>query len=105
MNIIAKSVGTLIAAYLVRNLPGRASKVILCGIPSTSDERLKIFQEAFKSFPAERVIVYQNERDPFKTPAEIKEFMSKVNPAIKVNAMQGAGHNYPYYEDFNKFLI
>ncbi|MBI1864085.1 alpha/beta hydrolase, partial [Candidatus Woesebacteria bacterium] len=35
-NIIAKSVGTLVAALVVKKIPDQIEKVILCGIPSVS---------------------------------------------------------------------
>lgn len=103
-NIVAKSVGTLIAAYVVGEIPKKIGKVILCGIPSVSNERLEIFKKAFSNFPSQNVIVYQNEKDPFVKPNEIKEFMKKVNPKIKVVSMPRHDHHYPYYEEFNKFL-
>lgn len=110
-NLIAKSVGTLVAAYVVRSIPDQVSKVVLCGIPSTSDERLEIFREAFANFPVEKVICFQNEHDPFKTPKDIEDFMEKVHPqhqkfgvGVKVEPKQRNDHHYPYYEDFNKFF-
>ena len=83
-NLIAKSVGTLVVALVLKAIPQKIKKVILCGIPTISGERLKIFQEAFVHFPSENVLVFQNTRDPFASFAEVKEFMSKVNPKIKV---------------------
>jgi pimeloyl-ACP methyl ester carboxylesterase len=104
VNIIAKSVGTLVAAYIAREIPDKINKIILCGIPSTSGERLKIFQEAFGQISAKRIICFQNEKDPFASPEEISKFMSKVNFKIKVKSMPRSDHHYPYYPEFNKFL-
>lgn len=103
-NIIAKSVGTLVAAAVVKKIPAQIEKVILCGIPSVSPQRLKIFQESFKNFPAERIIVIQNSRDPLGPYDKVKEFMAKVYPKIKVIEKPRSDHHYPYPEDFNKFL-
>lgn len=103
-NIVAKSVGTLVAAYVVEAIPHRIHRVILCGIPSVSSQRLEIFQKAFRQFPAEKVIVFQNEKDPFATYAEVKEFMAAVNPDIVVIKKPAHNHDYPYFEDFEKFL-
>lgn len=105
VNIVAKSVGTLVAAYVIETIPEQINKIILCGIPTVSDERLGVFQEAYKNIEPIRVICYQNEGDPFEKPDDIKRFMQKVNPKIKVLSMQRADHHYPYYEDFNKFLV
>ncbi len=104
INIIAKSVGTLIAAYIARAIPDRIEKVVLCGVPSTSLMRQKIFGDAFSNFPPEKIIVYQNDGDPFKKPDEIKTFFSKINTNIKVIAKPRRDHNYPYYEEFNAYL-
>jgi len=104
VNIIAKSVGTLVAALIAKEIPGQISKVILCGIPTVSEERLKIFREAFSKFPSEKVTVFQNEKDPFASLEEVKAFMKKVNPEIKVRAMPRSDHHYPYYEEFQLFL-
>ncbi len=103
-NLVAKSVGSLVAAYTVGAIPEKIGKVILCGIPSVSAQRLKIFQEAFKDFPAEKVLVFQNTKDPFATFAEVKDFMNKVNPKIKVVEKPLHTHDYPYFEEFRKFL-
>lgn len=103
-NIIAKSVGTLVTALVLSQIPDRIHKVILCGIPSTSDERLKIFSEAFKNFPPENVMVIQNTKDPLGSYSEVKDFMKKVNPKINVIEKPRSDHNYPYFSDFQEFL-
>jgi predicted alpha/beta-hydrolase family hydrolase len=103
-NIIAKSVGTLVAALIANEVPSQVKKIILCGIPTVSDERLKIFQEAFTGFPPEKIIVFQNEKDPFATDEEVKSFMMKVNPKIKVISKERKDHHYPYFDEFQKFL-
>lgn len=104
INIIAKSVGTLVAALIAKEIPEKIEKIILCGIPTVSEERLKISKEAFSSFPSERIIVFQNQKDPFTTDSEVIEFMKKVNPKIIVNSMPRGDHHYPYYEEFQNFL-
>lgn len=105
INIIAKSVGTLVAALIAKEIPERIQKIILCGIPTVSEERLKISKEAFSSFPPEKIIVFQNQKDPFATDVEVKEYMGKVNPKIKVISKERSDHHYPYYEEFQKFLF
>lgn len=104
VNIIAKSVGTLVATYIALDIPMQLGKIVLCGIPSTSDERLKIFKEAFGNFDPAKIVCFQNERDPFAKPDEIRKFMSKVNPKIKVLSMPRRDHNYPYFEEFQNYL-
>jgi len=104
INIIAKSVGTLVAALIAKEILGQVSKVILCGIPTVSEERLKIFREAFSGFTPGKLIVFQNEKDPFTSFEELKMFMKKVNPKIEIRAMPRSDHHYPYYEEFQNFL-
>ena len=36
---------------------------------------------------------------------EVKNFMSKVNPKIKVVKMPRSDHHYPYPEEFRRFLL
>lgn len=103
-NIIAKSVGTFVAVLMVAKIPERIGKVILCGIPSVSDKRLKVFREAFENFPMENVIVFQNQNDPLGSYDKVSGFMQKVNPKIKVISKPRSDHHYPYYEDFQKFI-
>jgi len=104
MNMVAKSVGTLVAALITKEIPKRINKIILCGIPTVSEERLRISQDAFSSFPPENIMVFQNQKDPFATDIEVKDYMKKVNPEIVVNSMPRPDHHYPYYEEFQNFL-
>ncbi len=103
-NIIAKSMGTFIAAKLIPQLKGRIKKVILCGIPSTSQFRGEIYKEVFADFSSKNLIVFQNERDPFATYEEVKKFMTKVNPRVLVVKKERNDHHYPYPEEIGKFL-
>lgn len=103
-NIVAKSVGTLVAAKAKVKIPGKINKLILCGIPSVSEERLEIFKKAFSNLSEKDLICFQNEGDPFVKPKELETFMNKVNPRIKVISMPRHDHHYPYFEEFNKFL-
>lgn len=104
VNIIAKSVGTLVAAYIIELIPGQINKVILCGIPTVSEERLAVFQNAYKEIDPAHVICYQNEGDPFAKPLEVEKFLKKVNSKIEVVSKPRSDHDYPYFEDFNGFL-
>lgn len=103
-NIIAKSVGTLVAAYIVQEIPARIGKVILCGIPSISDKRKEIFKKAFSLFDGKKLAVFQNSKDPFASFEEVKKFVQEVNPKILVVEKPRSDHNYPYFEDFENFL-
>lgn len=103
-NIIAKSVGTRVAAALVLQAKDQINKIILCGIPSTSPEMEESFKTSFAHFPTDKIICFQNEKDPFKTAEEVKKFLKKINPKIKVIKKERSDHHYPYSLDFQKFL-
>lgn len=104
-NLIAKSVGTMVAMHLLPKIPEQIDKIILCGIPSVSEERLGLFQEALVNFPSGKIVIFQNIQDPFASFQEVKEFIQKVNLGIKVIEKPRSDHHYPYLEDFWKFLI
>jgi predicted alpha/beta hydrolase family esterase len=104
VNLIAKSVGTMIAMKVLAEIGDQIGKIILCGIPTVSPERLELFQATLKDFPDENIIVFQNSHDPFATYEEVKKFMVKVDPKIKVVEKERSDHNYPYFEDFQLFL-
>jgi predicted alpha/beta-hydrolase family hydrolase len=106
VNILAKSIGTLVASTIVKSSPDKIQKVIFCGIPlngiSKADRQtIKVFME---SFPAEKILCFQNENDPLGTFIEVKKFVAEANPKIKVIKKPGDDHNYPYYKDFETFL-
>jgi len=104
-NIIAKSVGTYVAAKLAPRIKSQLDKIILCGIPSTSEKRKEIYVKAFSSFPGKNLVCFQNENDPFAAFDEVKKFMREINPEVKVMRKPGNNHDYPYSEDFEKFLL
>lgn len=103
-NLIAKSVGTRVVASLLLQIKNQINKIILCGIPSTSSDMEESFQNVFRNFPIKNILVFQNTKDPFKSFEEIKTFLKKINPKIKVIEKERTDHHYPYYEDFQKFL-
>ena len=102
VDIIAKSVGTMICAKLERIIKMR--KIILCGIPSVSDKRFEIMSKSFVNISPENILVIQNKEDPFATYKEVKEFFAKINPEILVMEKSRSDHNYPYPEDFIEYL-
>ncbi|MCX6705711.1 MAG: hypothetical protein NTV24_01220 [Candidatus Woesebacteria bacterium] len=104
VNIIAKSVGTMVTMYLLKALPNKIEKIILCGIPSVSEERKKLFTTSLSDFNSRDIIVYQNTKDPLGSYENVKKFVNDVNPKIKVIKKERSDHNYPYFEDFKKFL-
>ncbi|MFH1863659.1 MAG: hypothetical protein ABIJ85_01930 [bacterium] len=104
VNLIAKSVGTMVAMKVLSEIGDQVGKIILCGIPSVSEERKILFTTSLSDFPAENVVCFQNTKDPFATFEEVDKFMREVNKKIKVVEKPRSDHNYPYSEDFQKFL-
>ncbi|MDP3994249.1 MAG: hypothetical protein Q8P91_00255 [bacterium] len=105
VNLLAKSVGTMIAMKVLPEIGGQINKIILCGIPSVSEERKILFTSSLSDFPSENVICFQNTLDPFATFKEVKDFMVGVNPKIKVIEKPRSDHNYPYFKDFERFFV
>lgn len=104
VNIIAKSVGTMVAMNVLAEIPEQINKIILCGVPSVSEERKKLFTVSLSVFPEEDIVVFQNTKDPLAGFEEVKNFMKLVNPKIKVIEKLRSDHHYPYFEDFKEFL-
>lgn len=104
VNIVAKSVGTLIAMLVLLKVSGNVNKIILCGIPSISSQRKDVFKIALKDFPKNRIVCFQNAKDPFVSYKEVVKFMREVDPKILVIEKPRSDHHYPYPEEFVKFL-
>lgn len=104
VSIIAKSVGTMVTMRLLLLIPAKIEKIILCGIPSVSDERKKLFTTSLSNFSPKDIIIFQNTKDPFASFREVKDFMKEVNPKIKVVEKSRFDHNYPYFEEFRVFM-
>lgn len=106
VNIIAKSIGTLVASYIIQAIPDRVEKVIFCGIPlnDMTEENKEAERSALKSFPPEKIICLQNADDPHAGYLEVSDFLKKVNPEVKVVSKSRDDHEYPFFDDFKEFL-
>lgn len=105
VNLIAKSVGTMVAMHLLAEIPELIKKIILCGIPSVSEERKNLFAAYLAGFPAKEILVFQNTKDPLASFSQVKDFMRDVNPKIKIIEKERSDHNYPYFAEFNEFIL
>lgn len=99
VNIIAKSIGTLVASHVLREIPDQVEKIILCGIPlgDLNDQELKLISE----MPTDNLIVFQNDKDPHGSSKKVKALF----PHFKIIEKESDNHDYPYYEDFQNFLL
>lgn len=103
MNIIAKSIGTLVAAYVIDAIPEQINKVVLNGIPlkDINQEEKNFITDAINRLPAEKVLVIQNESDPHGSFDDVQKIVPENVALVKKPAND---HEYFYSEDFNSFL-
>ena len=104
-NIIAKSVGTMVAAKVLSSYKKQVNKIILCGIPTVSRKRMNLLKDCLKDFDSKNIICFQNSFDPFVSYKDIKKEISKINNKIIILKKVAKNHDYYYSEDFRKFLI
>lgn len=107
VNIIAKSIGTLVAAYMIQESPEKIRKVIINGIPlnDISEEDKEVVKSALKLVPPEDIVCYQNEEDPHGDFDQAKNFLSKVDPKVVVITKPRSDHEYFYQDEYRKFLL
>lgn len=107
VDIIAKSIGTLVAAYMIQKGPEKIRKVILNGIclNDLDEDEKEIMKAALKLIPSQDIICYQNEEDPHGSFNQAKRFLSEVDPNIVIISKPGNDHEYPYVTEFKKFLL
>jgi len=105
VNILAKSIGTLVAMHVIKKIPTQINKLILCGLPLgdlvTGDNK---DYELLKNFTKETVMVIQNENDPHGSFESVKKLISSINPGIEIIPKPADNHDYVYSYDFLKFL-
>ena len=105
VNIIAKSIGTVVTMVILKSHPELVNKLILCGIPlrDLSDQD-RLYYEPLKLFPVHKLLCLQNEADNHGGYSEVLEFVHTLNPSIHIKSCDRADHEYPYPEIFTSFL-
>ncbi len=105
LNIIAKSIGTVVCMLLLDDLKERVNKIILCGIclNDLKEEDFSAFK-ILKSFDTDKIIVFQNNNDPHGNYQQVFAFLDKINPKIKIIEKEDDTHEYPYFEEFTRFF-
>ena len=105
VNILAKSVGVHVAMNLILKIPSQVNKVIFCGIASIEgDERRSLLQAVLSKIQPDHILCIQNEKDKFVVFEDAEAFYHSVEPRLKVISKPRSDHEYPYPEDFRKFL-
>jgi len=107
VDIIAKSIGTLVASYIIQKSPVKIRKVIFNGIPlnDLDEDDKELMKAALKLISPENIICFQNEEDPHGDFSQAKNFLSDVNPEITIISKPRADHEYRYADEFRKFLL
>lgn len=101
LNIIAKSIGTLVASLIIQKIPDQIEKVIFCGIPVndlTENDVLEVKKAI--GIMKDKILVFQNSNDPHGSFKQIKNFELD----FKLTEKPSYNHEYPYFEDFNEYL-
>lgn len=103
INIIAKSIGSLVTAFVIQKISNQINKVIICGFPLTdvNDSDRDFIIKSLAGLKPEKLIVFQNSDDPH---GSFKEIRSLLPDSIKMISKVRSDHEYPYYSDFNDFL-
>lgn len=105
VNILAKSIGTLIAMNILKMKPNLINKLFICGIPLNDiEDNDKLSYKILKGFSQERIICIQNENDNHGSFSEANKFLDSINPTIKIISKPRDDHDYPYPEEFINFL-
>lgn len=107
VDIIAKSIGTLVASYLIDKSPEKIRKVILNGIclNDINEAEKESIKNALKKIPSENILIFQNDEDPHGSYDMVKNFLSEFGNDIVVVQKHRDDHEYFYQEDFDKFLL
>lgn len=105
VNIIAKSIGTIMAMGILKMNPGAVNKIILCGIPVRDfvegDEKT---YQSLRGFPENNILCVQNNDDNHGSYQEAEKLIHTINPNIKVISKSRSDHEYPYVDEFLVFL-
>ena len=107
IDIIAKSIGTLVASYLIEKSPEKIRKVIFCGMPlnDINEKEKEIIKNALRKIPSENVLFIQNEEDPHAGSETLKMFLADYGSKFRIVSKPSSDHEYFYQDDFNKFLL
>jgi len=105
INIIAKSIGTFVATFLLEKIPEKINKIVLLGIPFNdfSKEQIEKY-EIIKDFDPKRILIIQNSQDPHGSFNDIFKYFYSLSSQIEILRQDSLTHEYPYYQIINNFL-
>lgn len=107
VDIVAKSLGTLVASYLIMKSPEKIKKVIFCGVPlnDIGEEEKEMIKNALRKIPLENVIFFHNDEDPHGGYEALKGFLAEFGSDIQIVQKARDDHEYFYTDEFNRFLL
>jgi hypothetical protein len=103
-NIIAKSIGTLIAMKVILHSPTLLNKLILCGIPINDlDEKSLDNYKILHEIADNKLLIFQNSEDPHGNYIQVKQFLAKFGN-FYITQRESSDHDYPLFTEFHHFL-
>ncbi len=103
LNIVAKSIGCLVAAYVIEQIPGQINKVILNGIPlaDLNEMEKQTIKKSLIMLNPKNLICIQNSQDTHASYSDVEMFLPEGTNLIE---KERTDHEYPYFEDYASFL-
>lgn len=105
VNILAKSIGSVIGMKVLESISNQVNKIIICGIPlndiSEDEKKLYVF---LKNVSKSKILCIQNSNDNHGTFDEANSFVHSIDQGINVILKEGDNHEYPYTDEFLKFF-
>lgn len=107
VDIIAKSIGTLAASYLIEKSLEKIRKIIFCGIPlnDITENDKNVIKNALRKISPQNILFFQNDQDPHGGVESVKYFLSEFGNGIKLIEKQRGDHEYFYQSEFVSFLL
>ncbi len=107
VDIVAKSIGTLAASYLIEKSPEKIRKIIFCGVPlnDITENDKDVIKNALRKIPAKNIICFQNDEDPHGGIESVKKLLSEFGSDLKIIEKQRDDHEYFYQSEFVSFLL
>lgn len=105
VNIIVKSIGTLVISKMLPQIDKNINKLIFCGIPITDVQDDLDIYKSLATINEDKIVVFQNSKDNHGSFDSVVKFLKQINPKIKIVSKEADTHHYPYYSDFIEFLV
>lgn len=99
--IVAKSLGTLVAATYINKFHAQPIKIVLCGIPladTTKEEQQEYVKFLKQHGNSEAVLIIQNRLDNHGTSEELKDFFVQNSVHFPITVRDRDDHHYPFYD-------